>query len=110
MDNIEWRQVYNEACNHAERITAPDSKQAVMLILQLLNGLYEMIEEMQLSGGLLMSATLPQFHKPTFDEARINLLVWGASGCGKTTLAATAPGPQSLCAVRQSRHDQHCQS
>ena len=48
MDNIEWRQVYNEACKHAERITAPDSKQAVMLILQLLNGLYEMIEEMQL--------------------------------------------------------------
>jgi hypothetical protein len=39
-----------------------------------------------------MSTTLPQFHKPTFDEARINLLVWGPSGCGKTTLAATAPG------------------
>lgn len=39
-----------------------------------------------------MSATLPQFHKPTFGEARINLLVWGPSGCGKTTLAATAPG------------------
>jgi hypothetical protein len=45
MDNIEWRKAYNQA----ERITAPDSKEAVMLILQLLNGLYEMIEEMQLS-------------------------------------------------------------
>jgi hypothetical protein len=49
MDNIEWRQAYNQAVNHAERITAPDSKEAVMLILQLLNGLYDMIEEMQLS-------------------------------------------------------------
>lgn len=49
MDNIEWRKAYNQAVNHAERITAPDSKEAVMLILQLLNGLYEMIEEMQLS-------------------------------------------------------------
>lgn len=25
-------------------------------------------------------------------DARISLLLWGASGCGKTTLAATAPG------------------
>lgn len=48
IDNIEWRKAYNSAVNHAERITAPDSKAAVMLILQLLNGLYEMIEEMQL--------------------------------------------------------------
>lgn len=49
MDGIEFKQAYNQACNHAERITAPDSKEAVMLILQLLNGLYEMIEEIQIS-------------------------------------------------------------
>jgi len=34
----------------------------------------------------------PSFQKPDFSFTRIYLLVWGASGCGKTTLAATAPG------------------
>lgn len=29
---------------------------------------------------------------PSADSGRISLLLWGASGCGKTTLAATAPG------------------
>ena len=37
----------------------------------------------------------PQFHKPTFDETRMYVLVWGLSGCGKTTLAATAPGTKA---------------
>jgi len=38
-----------------------------------------------------MSQTLPQFHKPTFDRSKMYVLVWGGSGCGKTTLASTAP-------------------
>jgi phage nucleotide-binding protein len=29
---------------------------------------------------------------PSTTSARISLLLWGAAGCGKTTLAATAPG------------------
>lgn len=35
---------------------------------------------------------LPQFHKPTFAHTKMYVLVWGGSGCGKTTLASTAPG------------------
>lgn len=38
----------------------------------------------------------PQFGKPTFDDTRMYLLVWGSSGCGKTTLAATAPGAKAF--------------
>ena len=38
----------------------------------------------------------PQFVTPTFDEARMFLLVWGDSGCGKTTLSATAPGTKAI--------------
>ena len=34
----------------------------------------------------------PTFQRPTVQDARMYVLVWGASGCGKTTLAATAPG------------------
>jgi hypothetical protein len=49
MDSVEFKILYNTAVNHAERITAPDSQQAVMVILQLLNGLHEMIEEMQMT-------------------------------------------------------------
>jgi hypothetical protein len=30
--------------------------------------------------------------RPSTDDSRISLLLWGASGCGKTTLASTAPG------------------
>jgi len=38
----------------------------------------------------------PSFQKPDFSFTRIYLLVWGASGCGKTTLAATAPGMKAI--------------
>jgi hypothetical protein len=48
MDSVEFKLAYNTACNHAERITAPETKEAVQRILQLLNGLHGMIEEMQL--------------------------------------------------------------
>ena len=62
MDNIEFKQAYNQAVNHAERITAPDSKEAVMHILLLLSGLYEMIEELQLSrtADVSNTSTVPQ--------------------------------------------------
>jgi hypothetical protein len=39
---------------------------------------------------------LPTFEKPDFSFTRMYLLVWGASGCGKTTLAATAPGAKAI--------------
>jgi hypothetical protein len=48
MDSVEFKLAYNTACNHAEHITAPETKEAVQHILQLLNGLHGMIEEMQL--------------------------------------------------------------
>ena len=35
---------------------------------------------------------MPSFADPQLAEARVYLLLWGESGCGKTTLAATAPG------------------
>jgi len=38
----------------------------------------------------------PTFVRPDFEFTRIFLLVWGASGCGKTTLAATAPGTKAI--------------
>lgn len=38
----------------------------------------------------------PQFEQPTFDDAKMFLLVWGDSGCGKTTLSMTAPGKKAL--------------
>lgn len=41
-------------------------------------------------------AVRPQFAAPSFADARMFLLVWGDSGCGKTTLAATAPGVKAL--------------
>jgi len=39
---------------------------------------------------------LATFVKPDFSLTRIYLLVWGSSGCGKTTLAATAPGAKAF--------------
>lgn len=47
MDEIEFKQAYNEACTAAERIAAPETKTAMMQVLQLINGMMEMIEEMQ---------------------------------------------------------------
>ena len=35
---------------------------------------------------------MPSFEDPTVGLARIFLLLWGESGCGKTTFAGTAPG------------------
>lgn len=47
MDSVEWLQLYNQAVTHAEHITAPESKTTMMLVLQLLNGLHQMLQEMQ---------------------------------------------------------------
>jgi len=47
MDEIEFKQAYNEACTAAEHITAPETKAAMMLVLQLINGVMEMLEEMR---------------------------------------------------------------
>ena len=56
----------------------------------------------------------PKFDRPSFDNARMFLLVWGDSGCGKTTLAATAPGEKALIQFDPgghvslaNRHDYH---
>ena len=35
---------------------------------------------------------MPSIQQPGMDQPRFNMLVWGDSGCGKTTLASTAPG------------------
>ncbi len=47
MDGVEYKIAYNTAVNHAERITAPETKVVVMHMLQLINGLFDMIEELQ---------------------------------------------------------------
>jgi hypothetical protein len=33
-----------------------------------------------------------ELHRPSVADTRLSILLWGASGCGKTTLASTAPG------------------
>lgn len=38
----------------------------------------------------------PQFEQPDASNSRMFTLVWGNSGCGKTTLAATAPGDKAF--------------
>lgn len=38
---------------------------------------------------------MASFVRPTFDDIRMFLLVWGDSGAGKTTLASTAPGEKA---------------
>jgi len=47
MDEIEFKRAYNEAVTAAEKITAPETKNAMMLVLQLVNALREQIEELQ---------------------------------------------------------------
>jgi hypothetical protein len=47
MDEIEYRVVYNDAVTSAEKITARETKEAVMLILQLIDGLNARITELQ---------------------------------------------------------------
>lgn len=43
------------------------------------------MDGMVVKGGLTIS-------KPSLDNIRLSMLIWGKSGCGKTTLASTAPG------------------
>lgn len=45
MDELEFREAYNEACTAAEKITAPETKIAVSLVLQLVNALNVRITE-----------------------------------------------------------------
>jgi len=47
MDEIEFKRAYNEAVTAAEKITAPETQNAMMLVLQLVNALREQIEELQ---------------------------------------------------------------
>lgn len=56
----------------------------------------------------------PSFERPSLERMRFNMLVWGDSGCGKTTLASTAPGeklwvqfdPQGVASIA-NRSDVH---
>lgn len=48
MDEIEFRAAYNEACTAAEHVSAPETRSALMLTLQLINALREQIEELQM--------------------------------------------------------------
>lgn len=47
MDEIEFMFAYQEAVNAAEKITAPESHTAMMLVLQLINSLNERLVELQ---------------------------------------------------------------
>jgi len=57
---------------------------------------------------------VPSIERPGMDQPRFNMLVWGDSGCGKTTLASTAPGeklwiqfdPQGVTSIA-NRSDVH---
>lgn len=48
MDEIEFLNVYNAAVTAAEKITAPETKQFAMLVLQLVNALREQVAEIQM--------------------------------------------------------------
>ena len=99
MDGIEFNQAYNQAVNHAERITAPDSKEAVMLILQLLNGLYEMIEEMQLQEDADGSAHC-HIPTPTFDDTRMYVSGVGCQWLWQDNTSCNCSWDESLHPVR----------
>jgi len=47
MAEIEFKRAYNGAVTAAEKITAPETQNAMMLVLQLVNALREQIEELQ---------------------------------------------------------------
>ena len=47
MDEIEFRQTYDIAADAASHITAPETKTAVALLLQLVHGLQERLDEIQ---------------------------------------------------------------
>ena len=40
-----------------------------------------------------------KIEKPTDMLARMSMILWGDAGCGKTTLAATAPGRKLFIAL-----------
>ncbi len=48
MDEVEFKHVYNNTCDVAAGISDEKTKRALLLCLQLINGLQAQIEEMQL--------------------------------------------------------------
>jgi len=48
MDEVEFASFYNSAVTAAEKITAPETKNAMMLVLQLISALREQVAELQL--------------------------------------------------------------
>jgi len=53
MDEIEFKRMYNEACNAATDVRINDSgiRQALLLCLQLINGLSERIDDMHVDDN-----------------------------------------------------------
>ncbi len=47
MDEVEFHQAYQAAINAAERVTAPETKKTIVLLLQLLNALHERVVEIE---------------------------------------------------------------
>jgi len=45
MDEIEWRQLYNEAADTVTRVTAPETKEALALILHLIHEVNDRLTE-----------------------------------------------------------------
>ena len=48
MDEVEFKRFYNHACNMADKITEPDTKSAIMCVLQLVWDVHERLVDMQL--------------------------------------------------------------
>ena len=47
MDEVEFRRLYNEACNSVDKVAAPETKASLFTILQLIDGMRGQIEELQ---------------------------------------------------------------
>ena len=47
LDEIEFRQNYNQACDAAVGVTDENTKRALLLTLQLINGMMELIDDMR---------------------------------------------------------------